>query len=87
MFSSILILFLLPFLARFKSKSSKFLIIIQFFFWFFVGDVLLLGWLGACLVEEPYVIISQCATIFYFSYFFLILPFLGYMEQKILKNH
>jgi ubiquinol-cytochrome c reductase cytochrome b subunit len=49
----------------------------------FVGDVFLLGWLGACVVEQPYVIISQCATIFYFSYFFIILPFLGYIEQKL----
>tara|TARA_B110000967_G_C18837707_1_gene537672 strand:- start:95 stop:256 length:162 start_codon:yes stop_codon:yes gene_type:complete len=49
----------------------------------FVGDVLLLGWLGACIVEQPYVIISQCATIFYFSYFFLIVPVLSAIEQKI----
>jgi ubiquinol-cytochrome c reductase cytochrome b subunit len=48
----------------------------------FIGNILLLGWLGACLVEEPYVIISQLSTIFYFSYFFLILPFLTYLEQK-----
>jgi hypothetical protein len=32
MFSSILILFLLPFLGRFKCKSSKFIQIMQFFF-------------------------------------------------------
>jgi quinol-cytochrome oxidoreductase complex cytochrome b subunit len=44
MFGSILILFLLPLLGRFKSKSSKFLLLIQSFFWLFVADVLLLGW-------------------------------------------
>jgi len=85
MFGSILILFLLPILGRFKSKSSKFLNLIQFFFWFFIGDVLLLGWLGACVVEEPFVIISQCATIIYFSYFFLILPVLTFIEQEIIN--
>ena len=83
MFGSILILFLLPLLGRFKSKSSKFLAVVQCFFWLFVGDVLLLGWLGACVVVEPYIIISQVATFFYFSYFFLILPFLCYIEKKI----
>jgi ubiquinol-cytochrome c reductase cytochrome b subunit len=83
MFGSILILFLLPILGRFKVKSSKFTTLVQFFFWLFIGNVLLLGWLGACLVEEPYVIISQLATLFYFSYFFLILPFLAYLEQRI----
>jgi ubiquinol-cytochrome c reductase cytochrome b subunit len=79
-----LILFLLPFLGRFKTKSSKFFGLVQFFFWLFVGNLLLLGWLGACIVEEPYVIISQCATVFYFSYFLIILPFLGYVEKKIM---
>jgi ubiquinol-cytochrome c reductase cytochrome b subunit len=87
MFGSILILFILPILARFKAKSTKFLVIIQFFFWFFIGDVLLLCWLGACVVEQPYVIISQCATLFYFSYFLLILPLLSFIEQKILVNN
>ena len=69
MFGSILILFLLPYFASFKCKSSKFVTLVQFFFWCFVTDVLLLGWLGACVVEQPYVIISQLAAIFYFSYF------------------
>jgi quinol-cytochrome oxidoreductase complex cytochrome b subunit len=32
MFGSILILFLLPFLGRFKTKSSKFFVLVQFFF-------------------------------------------------------
>jgi hypothetical protein len=32
MFGSILILFFLPLLGRFKSKSSKFVALIQFFF-------------------------------------------------------
>jgi ubiquinol-cytochrome c reductase cytochrome b subunit len=43
MFGSILILFLLPFLGRFKAKSSKFTTISQFFFWLFIGNILLLG--------------------------------------------
>jgi ubiquinol-cytochrome c reductase cytochrome b subunit len=85
MFGSILILFLLPLLGRFKSKSSKFLALVQFCFWLFVGDVLLLGWLGSCVVEQPYVIISQCATAFYFSYFFLLLPFIGYAEKNLVS--
>jgi ubiquinol-cytochrome c reductase cytochrome b subunit len=32
MFSSILILFLLPFLGRFKCKTSKFMVVMQFWF-------------------------------------------------------
>ena len=83
MFSSILILFLLPYLGNFKCKSSRFLLIMQFWFWCFIFNVLLLGWLGACLVEQPYIIISQYSTCFYFLYFLYILPMLSYIETKI----
>jgi ubiquinol-cytochrome c reductase cytochrome b subunit len=82
MFSAILILFLFPFLGNFKAKSNKFVKLSQFFFWLFVTNVFLLGWLGSCLVEQPYVIISQLSSIFYFSYFILILPFLSFLEKK-----
>jgi quinol-cytochrome oxidoreductase complex cytochrome b subunit len=82
MFSAILILFVVPFLASFKSKSSKFNSLAQFFFWCFVVNVLLLGWLGACVVEQPYVIIGQVASVTYFSYFLLVIPFLSYLEKK-----
>lgn len=86
MFSSILTLFLLPLLGRFKSKSSKFLKITQFFYWCFVVDFLLLGILGACVVEQPYVIISQCCSFFYFFYFFGLLPIFSYFDNKILND-
>jgi ubiquinol-cytochrome c reductase cytochrome b subunit len=82
---SLVILFFLPFLQKFKVSSSKFDSLSQIFFWLFVADVILLGWLGSQLVEFPYVIISQIATIFYFAYFLVIIPFLSNFELKILK--
>jgi ubiquinol-cytochrome c reductase cytochrome b subunit len=85
MFGSILILFILPVVGRFKAKSSKFVSIVQFMFWLFVGNVFLLMWLGACVVEQPYVLISQIATIFYFAYFLIFLPLLGYVEQRFTR--
>jgi ubiquinol-cytochrome c reductase cytochrome b subunit len=81
---AIFILFALPFLQKLVITSSKFDVLSQFFFWLFVSDVLLLGWLGAQLVEYPYVIISQIATVIYFSYFFLIIPLLSIFESKII---
>ena len=86
MFFSILILFLLPILGKFRTKSCKFILVMQFFFWFFITDVLFLGILGACIVEQPYILISQLASIFYFSFFFLILPSLNLFEETIFEN-
>lgn len=84
MFLAIIILFFLPFLGSFDCKSSKFVEFSQFFFWLFVVNVLLLGFLGACVVEQPYIIISQIAAITYFSYFLVVTPMLSYLERKAL---
>jgi ubiquinol-cytochrome c reductase cytochrome b subunit len=87
MAAAILIFLLLPFVGQFKIKSPKFNKVHQFFFWSFISNALLLLWLGAQLVEEPFVTIGQVATIFYFMYFFLILPFLSYLENKALSTN
>jgi ubiquinol-cytochrome c reductase cytochrome b subunit len=42
----------------------------------------LLTYLGALRAEEPYVIITQLSTGFYFSYFVLFLPLTGALENK-----
>jgi hypothetical protein len=34
------------------------------------------------VVEPPYIIYSQLATIFYFSYFLIILPILAAIEKQ-----
>ena len=43
MFSAIVILFFLPYLGKFKCKSSKFLKVSQFFFWCFSFNLIFLG--------------------------------------------
>lgn len=82
---AIAILLLLPFVGQFKIKSPKFNKIHQFFFWAFINNAVLLLWLGAQLVEEPYVTISQLSTIFYFAYFLIVIPVLSYIEDATLQ--
>jgi len=66
---SIAFLFLLPFIPN-SRISTKFNVYSKFCFWLFVCDVILLGWLGGQVAEEPFIFISRCATLFYFFYFF-----------------
>ena len=44
-------------------------------------DILVLGWCGGLPAEEPYVMISQVATIYYFAHFLIILPILSMVER------
>jgi len=82
MFAALLILFALPFVGHFTIRSAKFNKTYQFFFWLFVYNFFLLGWLGAKVVEQPYVILSQLSAGFYFSFLVIIIPILCFIEKQ-----
>nr|YP_010596807.1 cytochrome b [Sarcophaga fani]WAK85067.1 cytochrome b [Sarcophaga fani] len=66
---SIAILAILPFYHLSKFRGIQFYPINQILFWLMTVTVILLTWIGARPVEEPYVLIGQILTVLYFSYF------------------
>jgi quinol-cytochrome oxidoreductase complex cytochrome b subunit len=81
MFGSLLILFLLPWLDFSRVRSAKFRPIFKQFFWVFLLDAIVLGWVGSKPAEGVYVVIGQVATLFYFGYFFVIIPLIAKYEK------
>nr|URT60205.1 cytochrome b [Gortyna sp.] len=82
---SILILIILPFTFNKKIQGIQFYPINQMLFWFMVTIIILLTWIGARPVEDPYIITGQLLTIFYFSYF-IINPFINKYWDNLLFN-
>nr|YP_010952811.1 cytochrome b [Trapezia rufopunctata]WMQ53231.1 cytochrome b [Trapezia rufopunctata] len=80
---SILILVILPFTHISQFRSLTFYPLNQILFWFLISILILLTWIGARPVEDPYIITGQTLTILYFSYF-LINPLLLKMWDKML---
>lgn len=68
---SILILAILPMWHKSEYRGLTFYPLNKLLFWFIVGTVLILTWIGAKPVEDPYIFIGQLFTIIYFSYFIL----------------
>lgn len=68
---AVLILLVLPFQTSIKFKSNSFYLVSKFYFWVWSIRVVLLTWIGARPVEEPYIFIGQILSIFYFIFFFL----------------
>lgn len=66
---SIAILAILPFYHLRKFRGIQFYPINQILFWVIVVTVILLTWIGARPVEEPYVLVGQILTVVYFAYF------------------
>ncbi len=83
MFAAILLLFFLPWLDRSPVRSGSYRPKFKMFFWILVADVLILGWMGGLHAEEPYVMISQAATIYYFAHFLIILPIISKTEKTL----
>lgn len=68
---SIAILLILPFYHLSKFRGIQFYPINQILFWIIVVTVILLTWIGARPVEEPYVLIGQILTVVYFLYYLI----------------
>nr|UDF83702.1 cytochrome b [Vermileo comstocki] len=68
---SIAILMILPFSHMSKFRGIQFYPINQILFWYMVVIVMLLTWIGARPVEDPYILTGQILTILYFLYYIL----------------
>nr|YP_010506483.1 cytochrome b [Mallota viridiflavescentis]QVL28772.1 cytochrome b [Mallota viridiflavescentis]UXF58149.1 cytochrome b [Mallota viridiflavescentis] len=66
---SIAILMIMPFYNLMKFRGNEFYPINQILFWYMVMIVILLTWIGARPVEEPFIIIGQILTVLYFLYY------------------
>jgi len=82
---SILILLIIPFYHVRKIRGLQFYPLNQILFWSITAVVLLLTWIGARPVEEPYILTGQILTVLYFSYF-LLAPATLHAWDHLLKN-
>nr|YP_010946594.1 cytochrome b [Margattea multipunctata]WGO57312.1 cytochrome b [Margattea multipunctata] len=83
LFLSITILFIMP-LYNSNFRGNQFYPINQILFWIMLNTVILLTWIGARPVEEPFIITGQVLTILYFS-FYIINPIMLKSWDKIMN--
>ena len=79
----------LPFINTSPIRSSNFRPFQKKMFWLIVADTVLLSWIGQQPVEDPYIVVGQCASLFFFFYFLCLVPFLGRFENHLIhyKTH
>nr|WGO58196.1 cytochrome b [Allacta xizangensis] len=81
--TSIMILFIMP-LFKSKFRSMQFYPINQLMFWALLNNIILLTWIGAQPVEEPFIITGQILTITYFMYY-MMTPITIKLWDKMIK--
>jgi quinol-cytochrome oxidoreductase complex cytochrome b subunit len=85
MFGAIAILYTIPYTQSSEVQRTRFRPIYRILFWLFVADFLILLWIGQQIVEEPFVTVGQVATVFYFAFFLIVIPGLGYLERYLIR--
>nr|YP_009573032.1 cytochrome b [Podagricomela nigricollis]QBF44009.1 cytochrome b [Podagricomela nigricollis] len=82
---SIAILYILPFSNKKKFLSNQFYPINKIMFWSLFSIIILLTWIGARPVEDPYILTGQILTVIYFLYY-LLNPIIAKYWDKIIFN-
>lgn len=82
--ASILVLLVIPFVHTSKLKGLTFRPLGKMFYWIFMANFIFLTWIGSKPVEEPFIFLGQISSIFYFSYFLILIPLLGLIENNLL---
>nr|YP_010519749.1 cytochrome b [Furcilarnaca wufengensis]UXP34264.1 cytochrome b [Furcilarnaca wufengensis]UXP34346.1 cytochrome b [Furcilarnaca wufengensis] len=82
---SIAILMILPFFNMNKFRGNQFYPFNQLLFWSMTTTIILLTWIGARPVEDPFILTGQILTVIYFSYY-LINPLILHMWDHLLTH-
>jgi ubiquinol-cytochrome c reductase cytochrome b subunit len=80
---SILVLAIVPLLETSVVRSMSFRPASKFFFWFFVLNCFVLGWVGGQPVKFPYLDISRVSMVLYFIYFLYISHILVFFDSLV----
>lgn len=80
-----LVILILPPFCHWRNKTSlSWYPFTQIIFWTLVASWLILTWIGARPVEDPYITVGQVSTLIFFLYF-IIRPLSMYLWDKLIK--
>lgn len=68
---SVIILYFLPFFLKHRFRRTFFYFLVKYIFWIFIVNWIILTWIGACVVEIPFIILGIHFRIFYFFLYFI----------------
>ncbi len=96
LFGALVTLVFIPWLDTSKVRSNRFRPLMKMFFWLFLADCIVLGYIGSQSADAslqlsgiamPLVWIARLGTLYYYGFFWVIMPLIGLIERpKALPN-
>ena len=92
LFGAIATLLFVPWLDTSRVRSMRFRPLLKPFFWIFAADCVLLGYCGSQSVDAtwnvagvsvPLIWVARFGAIYYYGYFWLVLPIVGLIERPL----
>jgi ubiquinol-cytochrome c reductase cytochrome b subunit len=84
MFAALVAILALPYTDLGRTRGLQFRPLSKLLFYIFVANFILLQQLGAKHVESPFIEFGQITTVFYFAYFFVLVPAVSVIENTLI---
>jgi ubiquinol-cytochrome c reductase cytochrome b subunit len=82
---ALIILFTIPYTNSSIIRSTNYRPIFKICYWLFVTDFIILTWVGQKPIKNTYIFLGQCATIYYFLFFVILIPVVGHIEKRLME--
>jgi ubiquinol-cytochrome c reductase cytochrome b subunit len=85
MVGSILIMLVIPYTYTGYIRNTTYRPLFKIFYWLLVADFLTLMWVGQAPITDPFILLGQIASVYYFSFFLVLIPIIGVIENKLVS--
>ena len=85
MVGAILVMLVIPFSYTGYIRNTTYRPLFKIFYWLLIADFATLMWVGQAPITDPFIILGQIASVYYFGFFLVLVPLIGIIETKLVN--
>ena len=85
MVGAILVMLVIPFSYTGYIRNTTYRPVFKVFYWLLIADFATLMWVGQAPITDPFIILGQIASVYYFGFFLVLVPLIGIIETKLVN--
>jgi ubiquinol-cytochrome c reductase cytochrome b subunit len=85
MVGAIFVMLVIPFSYTGYIRNTTYRPLFKIFYWLLVADFATLMWVGQAPITDPFILLGQLASVYYFGFFLVLVPIIGIIETKLMN--